>query len=60
MQDSPSTHIKIYLLRLWQDEPHHPWQITLKDSTTDKRYVFRNLNELQDFLQTQMDEIDEH
>ncbi|GAB4425997.1 MAG: hypothetical protein Kow0031_05700 [Anaerolineae bacterium] len=59
MQDIPPAHLKIYLLRLWQDEPHHPWQITIKSSTSDKRYVFQNLKELQDFLQKQMDGIDE-
>ena len=53
--NDPPPQIKIYLLRLWQDEPDRPWQIMLKSADTDKRHVFRDLAQLMDFLQKQVD-----
>jgi hypothetical protein len=56
VNNQPSSQIKIYLLRLWQDAPHHPWQITLKQSALEKQIVFKDLEDLMAFLQKQIED----
>ncbi len=51
----PPSEVQIYLLRLWPDKIGRSWQIMLKCAATDKRHVFRDLQQLTDFLQKQIE-----
>ena len=52
----PPSDVQIYLLRLWPDKTGQSWQIMLKYAATDKRHIFRDLQQLTDFLQKQMEQ----
>ena len=48
-------HYQAYLLRLWQDTPDSPLQVSLQATDSDERRIFANLETLLDFLRTQAD-----